>query len=252
MSLKVSKQGLDLIKKYEGCRLKAYQDSVGVWTIGWGTTSSVKSVTGVTIKSGLTCTQAQADKWLEDAVNAKFVPLVNKYDAKYHWTQSQLDALVSFAYNIGSIDGLTAKGTRSIAEISAKIPSYNKAGGKVLTGLTRRRNDEKAMFDKNSTPIDQPTATTVTYTKTNFIKDLFGSSVIDVKKLPTVSKTKNSKHSCIKPLQKYLNAIGYSCGTPDGVYGAKCHSAVIKWQKDNKLTSDGVIGVNTWKKMLGV
>lgn len=70
-----------------------------------------------------------------------------KYDYKYHWNQNQLDSLTSFAYNIGSIDQLTANGTRSIAEISNKILAYDKAGGQTLAGLTRRRKAEKELFD---------------------------------------------------------------------------------------------------------
>ena len=57
----------------------------------------------------------------------------------YNWNQNEFDALVSFAYNIGSIDGLTASGSRSKEEIADKIQAYNKAGGKVLSGLIRRR-----------------------------------------------------------------------------------------------------------------
>ena len=70
---------------------------------------------------------------------------VDKYSA-YNWTQPEFDALVSFAYNIGSIDGLTAKGTRTRSEIAAKILEYNKAGGKVLSGLIRRRQEERKLF----------------------------------------------------------------------------------------------------------
>jgi len=69
---------------------------------------------------------------------------VDKYSA-YNWNQNEYDALVSFAYNIGSIDGLTAKGARTRSEIAAKILEYNKAGGKVLAGLTRRRQEERAL-----------------------------------------------------------------------------------------------------------
>lgn len=70
---------------------------------------------------------------------------MDKYSA-YNWTQPEFDALVSFAYNIGSIDGLTAKGTRTRSEIAAKILEYNKAGGKVLSGLIRRRQEERKLF----------------------------------------------------------------------------------------------------------
>jgi GH24 family phage-related lysozyme (muramidase) len=146
--MKISNTGIELIKKFEGCKLSAYQDSVGVWTIGYGTTNADKSITGTTIQSGLTISQATADEWLETSVNSKYSPLVDKYDSTYHWNQNQFDALVSFAYNIGSIDGVTAKGTRTISEISAKILEYNKAGGKVLNGLVTRRKAEKELFDK--------------------------------------------------------------------------------------------------------
>ena len=145
--MKISQIGIDLIKKFEGCKLTAYKDSVGVWTIGWGTTNADKSITNTTIKQGLIISQSTADSWLEKSVNNKYVPKVMKYDSIYKWNQNQLDALTSFAYNIGSIDGLTNNGKRSISEISSKILSYNKAGGKVLAGLTTRRKAERTLFD---------------------------------------------------------------------------------------------------------
>ena len=145
--MKISQKGLDLIKEFEGCRLTAYKDAVGIWTIGYGCTSADRDITGTNIYQGMTITQKQADEWLEKSVNNKYVPKVMKYDAIYHWNQNELDSLTSFAYNIGSIDQLTANGTRSKLQISEKILSYDKAGGKVLAGLTRRRKAEKALFD---------------------------------------------------------------------------------------------------------
>lgn len=144
----VSDRGIALIKQFEGCRLTAYKDPVGIWTIGYGLTNAVKSITGLTIKSGTKITQAQADGYLIKVLNNKFVPLVAKYDSKYHFNQNQADALISFAYNVGSIDKLTNNGKRSIKEISAKFAEYNKAGGKVLAGLTKRRAAEKKLFDE--------------------------------------------------------------------------------------------------------
>lgn len=146
--MQISQNGLNLIKQFEGCRLIAYKDSVGVWTIGWGTTNADKSITGIEIKKGLKISQETADEWLEKSVNTKYAPKVEKYNKKYNFNQNQFDALVSFAYNIGSIDQLTAKGTRTISEIASHITAYNKAGGKVLVGLTRRRNAEKKLFLK--------------------------------------------------------------------------------------------------------
>lgn len=145
--MKVSQTGLDLIKKFEGCPLIAYKDAVGVWTIGYGTTNADKAYTGVIISEGLTITKNIAENWLKLTVDKKYGPSVMKYDDKYHWNQNQFDALVSFAYNIGSIDQLTQNGTRTIEQISNKILAYNKAGGKVFEGLVRRRKEEKKLFD---------------------------------------------------------------------------------------------------------
>lgn len=70
---------------------------------------------------------------------------MDKY-SRYEWNQNEFDGLVSFAYNIGSIDQLTANGTRTKEQIANKILAYNKAGGKVLAGLTRRRQEERTLF----------------------------------------------------------------------------------------------------------
>ena len=136
----ISENGLALIKRFEGCRLTAYQDSVGVWTIGYGHTLDVSK--------GRTITQQQADHYLRaDCANAE--KAVNRYIHIYHWNQNQFDALVSFTFNCGSgnLRTLLNGGTRSISQISEKIPAYRKAGGKVLQGLVNRRAAEKTLFE---------------------------------------------------------------------------------------------------------
>ncbi len=145
-SLQISQKGLNLIKEFEGCRLEAYKCPAGVWTIGYGTTDSDYSITKTKIKAGLKISKQQAETWLRKSVNKKYCPKVNKYNNKYHWTQNEFDAMVSFAYNLGSIDGLTANGKRTKKEISQKMLLYNKAGGKVLQGLVRRRKAEQKLF----------------------------------------------------------------------------------------------------------
>lgn len=140
MRLSISDRGLSLIQKFEGCRLTAYQDSVGIWTIGYGHTSGVSK--------GQTITQQQANTFLKaDCANAENA--VNRYNDRYRWNQNQFDALVSFTFNCGSrnLRTLLNNGQRTISEISAKIPAYNKAGGKVLKGLVKRRAAEKELFD---------------------------------------------------------------------------------------------------------
>lgn len=138
----ISDIGLDLIKQFEGCVLKVYLDPVGIKTAGVGHTGADVNKMAV----GTAITQAQADAWLRSDVQ-KAEQNVSSFDGTYHWNQNQYDALVSFAFNCGSISQLVAKGTRTIEQISAKIPAYNKAGGKALAGLTRRRKAEKKLFD---------------------------------------------------------------------------------------------------------
>lgn len=146
--MKISEVGLNLIKRFEGCRLIAYKDSGGTWTIGYGHTKGVTS--------GQTITQAQADAFLvEDCGKAEVA--VNKYQSKYNFNQNQYDALVSFAFNIGNIDKLTVNGTRTIAQISEKIPAYCNCAGQKLQGLVNRRAAEKELFD---TPVSGQAAPT--------------------------------------------------------------------------------------------
>lgn len=140
MSLSISSTGLALIKKYEGCKLSAYQDSAGVWTIGYGHTSGVNK--------GQTITKAQADAFLK-ADCAAAENAVNSYSSIYKWNQNQFDALVSFTFNCGSgnLKKLLNSGKRTVAEISSMITAYDKANGKVLQGLVNRRAEEKKLFD---------------------------------------------------------------------------------------------------------
>lgn len=155
---KISKNCLDLVKKFEGCPLTADRDEVGVWTIGYGITNADRSITGKSIHKGMKISKATAEKWLEKSLNKKYLPLVLKYDKQYNWNQNELDALVSFCYNIGSIKQLTANGTRSRATIAAKLLEYNKVGGKVYRGLTRRRKAEQKLF---LTPIKKKSNKTI-------------------------------------------------------------------------------------------
>lgn len=142
----ISENGIKLIKEFEGCKLTAYRDIVGVLTIGYGNTNYDKDIVGE-ITEGMTITQKQADEWLEKTLKLRYVPKVLKYHGKYHFNQNEFDALVSYAYNIGSIDKLVDYGRRTIEEISADFPNHDHAGGKVVKGLTMRRKKERALFD---------------------------------------------------------------------------------------------------------
>ena len=145
-SLKISQKGIDLIKEFEGCKLEAYKCPAGKWTIGYGTTDADYSITKTKIKAGLKISKQQAEKWLRQSLNKIYCPKVNKYNNKYHWTQNEFDAMVSFAYNLGSIDELCAKGKRSKSQIANEMLKYVKANGIVLPGLVKRRKKERVLF----------------------------------------------------------------------------------------------------------
>lgn len=138
--MQISEKGLKLVEQFEGLRLTAYKATRRdkYYTIGYGHY-------GEDVKQGMTITEAQAEAYLRQDV-AEAEAAVNKYSG-YGWNQNQFDALVSFAYNVGSVDHLTNHGKRSIERISAKISEYVYSGGVKLEGLVRRRAAEKSLFD---------------------------------------------------------------------------------------------------------
>jgi len=144
--MNISANGIALIKQFEGCKLKAYQDSVGVWTIGYGWTHAVD---GKQIKAGMTIDQAAADRLLKCGV-VQYEQGVNQL-VKAKINQQQFDALVSFAYNLGTrslststlLQKLNAGDKQGAAD---EFPKWNKAGGKELRGLVTRRAAERELF----------------------------------------------------------------------------------------------------------
>lgn len=142
----VSPSGVDLICNFEGLRLKAYDDGVGVWTIGFGTT---KYPNGIRVKKGDTCTLDQAKAYMQNDLKS-FEQTVNKA-VTVQLNQNQFDALVSLAYNIGTnafskstlVKKLNANDIRGAAD---QFDVWVNAGGKRMQGLVNRRAREKALF----------------------------------------------------------------------------------------------------------
>lgn len=133
---------LDLIEKWEGCKLKAYRCSAGVWTIGWGST-------GPGIIEGVVWTQDQADSRLKTDVRKFADGVFSAVTADA--SANQLGAMISLAYNIGlgafrSSTLLRLFNAGDTSGAHAQFPRWNKAGGKAVKGLTNRRNDEAAVF----------------------------------------------------------------------------------------------------------
>lgn len=135
-------EGIKLIKNYEGCRLTAYQCSAGVWTIGWGHTGKVD---GKAVCKGMKITQEKADALLV----SDLVVYENHVNAlKRKFNQNEFDAMVSFTYNCGQGSLQTLCKNRSSKQIAEALLKYNKAGGKELAGLTKRRKAERELFLK--------------------------------------------------------------------------------------------------------
>lgn len=139
--MRTNKRGLDIIKEYEGLRLKSYKCPAGVWTIGYGSTAGVKK--------GMEITESEADQRLivdlmvsEYAIERAVKPLLN---------DNQFSALASFVFNVGAgkfgqstlLKKLNAGDVNGAADEFLK---WNKGGGKVLPGLVKRRAAERDLF----------------------------------------------------------------------------------------------------------
>lgn len=148
MSDLVSQQCVDFVKSFEGFYPTPYLDMVGVKTIGYG-------MTGSEITNLSSVTEKQASDMLKNLLNNNYAqPLKNNLDSSgVNLNQNQFDALVSMAYNIG-IGGLlgstlyrnVCSGIRDVNTITENFCAWSHAGGKVIAGLLRRRQEEAKMF----------------------------------------------------------------------------------------------------------
>lgn len=134
---------VDFIKKFEGCRLQAYQCPAGIWTIGYGETLGVKK--------GDVWTQRQADEIIQKRVAEFMAGTLKRCPQLYAEHPKRVAACTSLAYNIGtgafgasSVCRLT--GRKEYKRAADSFLLWNKAGGKVLRGLTLRREAEKALY----------------------------------------------------------------------------------------------------------
>ena len=139
--MNTSQNGIDLIKHFEGCELYAYKCQAGVWTIGYGHTKDVEP--------GMQITEDDAHNMLVEELN-EYETYVNTL-VSGPLNQNQFDALVSWVYNLGG-GNLKASTLLKVLNsgdyegVPAQIMRWNKAGGKVLEGLTRRRQAEADLF----------------------------------------------------------------------------------------------------------
>lgn len=145
--MKISNNGLNLIKQFEGCRLIAYKPvaTEKYFTIGYGHT-------GEDVKPNMVISQAQADRYLQKDIE-RYENYVNQYCAKLNLNPNQFDALTSFTYNCGPGNLKKLIEGRTISQIADAILQFNHAGGKELAGLTKRRKAERELFIKRDVKI---------------------------------------------------------------------------------------------------
>jgi len=139
--MKISENGLELIKKFEGCETTAYQDSVGVWTIGFGHTKGVEE--------GQTCSIEDAESMLADEMD-EYEGYINNM-VKVELQQHEFDALVAWVYNLGPTNlgestMLKVLNGGQFDRVPDEMNRWTRAGGKILEGLVRRRQAESLMF----------------------------------------------------------------------------------------------------------
>lgn len=223
---KINPEGLKLLQSFEGLYLEAYQDAVGVWTIGWGATEGVEP--------GMQITVAEAEKMLQDELD-KFEAAVA--DAvRVQINDNQFSALVSFSYNLGARSLfestlLQLLNQGKFQEAADEFPRWDKAGGQSLLGLSRRRRAERALF------LSQP-----------WEKFLHWEASL-VMRLAELGEPLVQGED-VRQVQQALIAAGFDIEA-DGIFGKGTDRAVRQFQQQKGLTVDGIVGDET-RRILGV
>lgn len=164
------------------------------------------------------------------------------------------------ASHIGIVERKNTNGSYTVIEGNTSVTS-NDNGGSVMRRIRYVRNIRGFARPKYAADTAASAPASAAYTHRDFVKEvqvaigakadgIAGSETLS--KTVTVSRFRNNRHAVVKPLQKYFNATGYSCGAADGIAGAKFDAAVRAYQKANGCTVDGEItaGKTTWKKLL--
>lgn len=148
--MKTGPKGIKLIKSFEGWRSKAYKDSVGVWTIGYGHTSMAGSPK---VTPNMVITKEEGERILKKDLKKYEKAVLDSVKVKL--SQEQFDALVSFCYNVGpgnfrKSSVLRFVNARRFSDVPSRLMLWNKAGGRVLRGLTRRRAAEGELWSSGT------------------------------------------------------------------------------------------------------
>jgi len=210
----INQAGIKLITAFEGCNLKAYQDSVDVWTIGYGHTKDVHQ--------GMSITQAQAEQLLQEDLEEFEAAVTDAVSIDLN--PNRFAALVSFCFNLGagSLFQSTLLRVLNQGDVQAaanEFPRWNKAGEQVLLGLTRRRLAERALFlSKAWEPFHE-------YDKLEL-------------------SNPRMQGAFVKHIQETLIQTGFSLQA-NGVFDDSTQKAVEQFQQKHQLDADGIVGVMT-------
>ena len=143
-NMEISQEGISLIKKFEGCKYESYKCAAGVWTIGYGSTKGVSE--------GMVITHERAEMLLMEDI-ADYEEAVNQL-VELPLKQNEFDALVAWTFNLGATNLKNSTLLKVLNsthkdwnDVPAQIKRWNKAGGKVLQGLIRRREAEALLFE---------------------------------------------------------------------------------------------------------
>ena len=222
MATTLSQKGIATLNFLEGCPLKAYRDVGGVWTIGAGLTAASGVIRP---KMGMTITQAEADRLLQAALDQKYIPSVLKVMGA-SCKQNVVDGAVSFHYNTGAISKASwvAKFKRGdFAGTRVALRLWRKTKGHIVKGLERRREIEADMIILAKYPpeISAPKPTDTLYNYARVVLPLSASDIVAI--------------------QNDFERLGYAAKA-----GTNFHrDAIEKFQRDNNLKIDGIIGKAT-------
>lgn len=235
-------EGLKLLTTFEDCKLTAYDDGGGVWTIGYGHTKGVSP--------GMSATQAEAENWLREDLEIfeSYVEDAVQVDLN----DNQFSALVCFCFNVGpgseGFGGSTLLKQLNAGDYQAaanQLPVWNKVEGSPWLGLTRRRLAERSLF------LGTPWQPFLTYEGT--AEEFTTESAKTI--LPGTARTLKltlplMQGQDVRQVQAVLSKAGFNLAV-DGFWGKSTEQAVRQFQEQKKLTVDGQVGAAT-RKALGL
>ena len=256
--MQISENGINFIKNFEGCDLKAYRNAgEKYYTVGFGHY-------GADVRQGQTITYAEADRLLREDLKNDYVPYIERYRQQgiitFDLTQNQVDALASFAYNNGVGEGglKTLVRGRDKMTVANKMLEYYHSGSPIHDeGLKRRRRAERELFLNGNSAIVQCNSTYTTDTRVKELQHLcnviIGANIAEdniwgqqtdnaVRRLPLCGIPYTQRELTIW-VQSRLGC------TPDGIFLYETANAVGQWQANHGLVCDKIVGYNTYKSL---